>query len=119
MFGSIVVGTDGSETANEAVRQAVDLASAIGARATMGHALNTLGLLTAYLGAVDDGLTMLRRALDIGRELGSADDTQRAYTNLQDVLIVAAARFDEAAALGMEAIDPPGVRRPHVLWQWN
>ena len=31
MFGSIVVGTDGSETANEAVRQAVDLAKSIGA----------------------------------------------------------------------------------------
>jgi nucleotide-binding universal stress UspA family protein len=32
MFGSIVVGTDGSETAAEAVRQAVDLAKAVGAK---------------------------------------------------------------------------------------
>jgi nucleotide-binding universal stress UspA family protein len=32
MFGSIVVGTDGSETANEAVRQAIDLASRLGAK---------------------------------------------------------------------------------------
>ena len=32
MFGSIVVGTDGSETANEAVRQAVDLAKSVGAK---------------------------------------------------------------------------------------
>jgi nucleotide-binding universal stress UspA family protein len=31
MFKSIVVGTDGSETANEAVRQAVELAGAVGA----------------------------------------------------------------------------------------
>src|SRR5215203_4091120 len=31
MFGSIVVGTDGSETANEAVRQATELAKATGA----------------------------------------------------------------------------------------
>ena len=30
MFGSIVVGTDGSETANEAVRQATELATAVG-----------------------------------------------------------------------------------------
>jgi nucleotide-binding universal stress UspA family protein len=30
MFGSIVVGTDGSETANEAVRQASELAKATG-----------------------------------------------------------------------------------------
>jgi nucleotide-binding universal stress UspA family protein len=32
MFGSIVVGTDGSETAAEAVKQAVDLAKAVGAK---------------------------------------------------------------------------------------
>lgn len=32
MFGSILVGTDGSETAAEAVRQAVDLAGRVGAR---------------------------------------------------------------------------------------
>ena len=32
MFGSIVVGTDGSDTAGEAVRQAVDLAKSIGAK---------------------------------------------------------------------------------------
>jgi nucleotide-binding universal stress UspA family protein len=31
MFKSIVVGTDGSETANQAVKQAVDLAKAVGA----------------------------------------------------------------------------------------
>jgi nucleotide-binding universal stress UspA family protein len=32
MFGSIVVGTDGSETAGEAVRQAMQLAGILGAR---------------------------------------------------------------------------------------
>lgn len=32
MFGSIVVGTDGSETAGDAVRQAVSLASEVGAK---------------------------------------------------------------------------------------
>ena len=32
MFKSIVVGTDGSETASEAVRQAADLAKSIGAK---------------------------------------------------------------------------------------
>src|SRR5687768_5525755 len=31
MFGSIVVGTDGSDTAGEAVRQATDLAKTVGA----------------------------------------------------------------------------------------
>ncbi|MBA3359836.1 MAG: universal stress protein [Thermoleophilaceae bacterium] len=32
MFGSIVVGTDGSDTAKEAVKQATELASTIGAK---------------------------------------------------------------------------------------
>jgi nucleotide-binding universal stress UspA family protein len=32
MYGSIVVGTDGSETAKEAVRQAAELAKVLGAR---------------------------------------------------------------------------------------
>ena len=32
MFASIVVGTDGSETAREAVREAIELASRLGAR---------------------------------------------------------------------------------------
>jgi nucleotide-binding universal stress UspA family protein len=32
MFSAIVVGTDGSETAREAVRQAIDLANQLGAR---------------------------------------------------------------------------------------
>jgi nucleotide-binding universal stress UspA family protein len=39
MFGRIVVGTDGSETAAEAVRQATDLAKKVGA---------TLGVVSAY-----------------------------------------------------------------------
>ena len=39
MFGSIVVGTDGSETAKEAVRQATELAKLLGA---------TIDLVSAY-----------------------------------------------------------------------
>ena len=36
MFKAIVVGTDGSDTATEAVRQAVELAAAVGARIIPG-----------------------------------------------------------------------------------
>ena len=39
MFGSIVVGTDGSQTAGEAVRQATELAKSVGA---------TIDLVSAY-----------------------------------------------------------------------
>jgi nucleotide-binding universal stress UspA family protein len=43
MFGSIVVGTDGSETANEAVRQATDLAKAVGAKIHLVSAFEPVG----------------------------------------------------------------------------
>ena len=43
MFSSIVVGTDGSETANEAVRQAVDLAKAVGAKINLVSAFEPVG----------------------------------------------------------------------------
>src|SRR5437868_14582730 len=47
MFGSIVVGTDGSETAGEAVRQATELAKSLGA---------TLQIVSAYEPVADSRL---------------------------------------------------------------
>ena len=43
MFGSIVVGTDGSDTAGEAVRQATELAKAIGAKVHLVSAFEPVG----------------------------------------------------------------------------
>ncbi len=43
MFGSIVVGTDGSETASEAVRQAMELAGAVGASIYLVSAFEPVG----------------------------------------------------------------------------
>ncbi len=43
MIGSIVVGTDGSETAKEAVRQATELASAVGATIHLVSAFEPVG----------------------------------------------------------------------------
>jgi nucleotide-binding universal stress UspA family protein len=43
MFGSIVVGTDGSETAGEAVRQAMQLAGIVGARVHVVSAYEPTG----------------------------------------------------------------------------
>ena len=43
MFGSIVVGTDGSDTASEAVRQATELAKAIGAKVHLVSAFEPVG----------------------------------------------------------------------------
>jgi nucleotide-binding universal stress UspA family protein len=43
MFGSIVVGTDGSSTAGEAVRQATELAKAVGAKIHLVSAFEPVG----------------------------------------------------------------------------
>jgi nucleotide-binding universal stress UspA family protein len=43
MFGSIVVGTDGSDTATEAVRQATELAKAVGAKIELVSAFEPVG----------------------------------------------------------------------------
>jgi nucleotide-binding universal stress UspA family protein len=43
MIGSIVVGTDGSETAKEAVRQATELAKALGATVHLVSAFEPIG----------------------------------------------------------------------------
>ena len=43
MIGSIVVGTDGSETAQEAVRQATELAKAVGANLHLVSAYEPIG----------------------------------------------------------------------------
>ena len=52
MFSSIVVGTDGSPTATEAVRQTIDIAKAVGA---------TLELVSAYAPVSEQQLRQERR----------------------------------------------------------
>ena len=53
MFGSIVVGTDGSDTAKEAVRQAVELAKAVGGE---------LLVVSAFVSASEDAAPLLSDA---------------------------------------------------------
>jgi len=57
MFSSIVVGTDGSDTANEAVRQAIALALSVGAR---------IELVSAYEPVTD---ARLRETLHVPEDL--------------------------------------------------
>jgi nucleotide-binding universal stress UspA family protein len=57
MFSSIVVGTDGSDTASEAVRQAIALARAVGAR---------IELVSAYEPVTD---ARLRETIDVPQDL--------------------------------------------------
>jgi nucleotide-binding universal stress UspA family protein len=82
MFKSIVVGTDGSDTATEAVRQAVDLATAIGAK---------LELVSAYEPVAAQRLRAERR--------DAPEDIQWAINPREDV----ESTLEQAAAVASKA----------------
>ncbi|HYB24179.1 MAG TPA: universal stress protein [Solirubrobacteraceae bacterium] len=88
MFKSIVVGTDGSDTATQAVRQAIDLAVAIGAK---------LELVSAYSPVPAHRLDEERRE--------APEDMQWAISPREDV----DATLEAAAAMASEAGVQAGV----------
>jgi len=85
MFNSIVVGTDGSDTATQAVRQAVDMAGAVGAK---------LELVSAYAPVSDQRLRAERR--------DAPEDVQWAINPRQDVESSLDAAADIARSAGVE-----------------
>ena len=75
MFGSIVVGTDGSETAGEAVRQATELAKAVGGRVHLVSAFEPVGsqrLREERVQAPDDMQWMVNEREDVDATLNEA-----------------------------------------------
>jgi nucleotide-binding universal stress UspA family protein len=85
MFKSIVVGTDGSETATQAVRQAVDLAGAVGAK---------LELVSAYAPVSEQRLSEERRQ--------APEDLQWAINPREDVDTTLEAAATVAREAGVE-----------------
>jgi len=77
MFSSIVVGTDGSETAREAVRQATELADAIGATIHLVSAFEPVGnqrLREERVQAPDDMQWMVNEREDVEATLKDAGE---------------------------------------------
>src|SRR2546423_11228566 len=85
MFNSIVVGTDGSDTATQAVREAVDMAKAVGAR---------LELVSAYAPVSEARLREERRK--------APADMQWAINPKQEVEISLSDPADIAREAGVE-----------------
>jgi nucleotide-binding universal stress UspA family protein len=80
MFRSIVVGTDGSETASEAVRQAVELAKQIGARIQLVSAYEPVSsqrLRQEQSEVPDDVQWMVNPREDVDGTLGEAANVVR------------------------------------------
>lgn len=85
MFSSIVVGTDGSDTATEAVRQAVDMAKVVGAR---------LELVSAYAPVPEQRLREERR--------DAPEDVQWAINPRQEVEAHLTDAAEEARKAGVD-----------------
>jgi nucleotide-binding universal stress UspA family protein len=88
MFTSILVGTDGSDTARTAVSRAVDLARELGAR---------LLIVSAYEPVA--GLRLREQQLE------APQDVQWAVNPREDVLALLAAAEEEARAAGLASIE--------------
>ena len=77
MFGSIVVGTDGSETAKSAVTQAIDLAKAVGAKVQLVSAYEPVSdsrLRQESKQAPEDLQWMINPREDVDNTLSEASD---------------------------------------------
>jgi nucleotide-binding universal stress UspA family protein len=101
MFGSIVVGTDGSDTANEAVRQAVELAKAVGAE---------LLVVSAFVGPSEDAAPLLSDAAATAQAAGVPVQTfQRPGDPADAILDVAEERDADLIVVGNKGTS--GARR--------
>jgi ATP/maltotriose-dependent transcriptional regulator MalT len=65
-----------------------------GDRHAEGEVLNTLGMAHIALGDVDEGVAMLRRAIDLARADDDLDNLGYAYSNLADLLLLAGRTAD-------------------------
>ncbi len=86
MFASIVVGTDGSDTAKTAVRYAIDLARELGAR---------LQIVSAYEPVSDPAVRQ--------RRLEAPEDLQWAVGPRDDVIALLEAAAEDAKLAGVSA----------------
>lgn len=89
--------------AGDCCREAIAVATAVGATDIEGHARNTLGVCLAHLGQADDGLEELAGALRIAKHREDSWELGRTYVNYSDALLNAG-RWSDAAEIGMEGV---------------
>ena len=93
MFKSIVVGTDGSETATQAVRQAVDLAKAVGA---------SVELVSAYEPVSNARLSSERRDApeDVQWSINPKEDVEATLSDAAEIAQAAGVTVEKFARRG-------------------
>ena len=94
---------------------ALEEAVAVGDRHAEGEILNTLGMARISIGDVEPGVGLLRRSIEIGKQMHDLDNLGYAYSNLADMLGLHAARTREGIAVAEEglAVIPRRMPRQH------
>jgi DNA-binding CsgD family transcriptional regulator len=111
------------EEARSVSEEAIAVARAAGARASEGHARNTLGVVLAHLGDTEAGLAHLEEALRIAEDLHEnhgfdVDDVLRGFANLCDLydLTGELERAATVALRGVEEARSHGLERSIGAW---
>ncbi|HEX5013455.1 MAG TPA: AAA family ATPase [Candidatus Limnocylindrales bacterium] len=107
-LGQILMVTLQVGEAKAICERAIAAAQAAGDAEVEAHATCSLGVATVYLGNLDLGTALLRRAIGLAEQAGSIDEVDRAESNLVDVLahsglLAAAADQTEVAYAHAEA----------------
>jgi DNA-binding CsgD family transcriptional regulator/tetratricopeptide (TPR) repeat protein len=96
--------------------EALEIARAVGDRATESHALNTMGVDIGALGDRARGIAALRESLALVQDRdASAEDLHRAYTNLGDMLDQDG-QLEEAIAMALEGFE--SARQSGITRTW-
>jgi tetratricopeptide (TPR) repeat protein len=77
-------------------REAVDVARHVDAPVELCRALNSVGTSLAMLDEGDEGLALLREAIEVGLAAAAAPEVVRCYINLTSILTTPMDRLDEA-----------------------
>ena len=93
---------------------ALEEAVAIGDRHAEGEILNTLGMARISIGDVEPGVALLRRSIEIAKQLHDLDNLGYAYSNLADMLGLHAARTREGIEVAQEGLAMIPRRMPRL-----
>jgi ATP/maltotriose-dependent transcriptional regulator MalT len=96
---------------------ALEVATVVGDTHTEGEILNTLGMARISVGDVEQGVGLLRRAIDMGTQMGDIENLGYAYSNLADALGLIAGRTREAIEVAKEGLAAISRRMPR-LYDW-
>lgn len=90
--------------AEPVLRDAINVARAVGAPDVEAHALCSLGPVLVEMGRVEEGLEVAYRALAESGEYGTIEDGCRAYINLVHDLYFAG-RYEQAASVAADGLE--------------